>query len=771
MCLPSEVLIAGMAAAVVWRVMAPERKTYFAHSSNDAGVWDPLKKHLAEVAGLARIFAAVFGAEDAAYLAGLLHDLGKYGELFQLRLEGKEEGLDHWSIGASVCIERFRSWQAALIVQGHHVGLQWLDSLRGLRPADQERTVNAAGRRLTEPDREVLLQRLAADGLDLPAKIQTDPPRDQQIPAMLDVRMLYSALTDADYLATEQHFDPVAAELRCPAAELNPRHAADVLHTHLQALSAAASASPAVSTLRTDLLPACLSAADSPPGLFTLTAPTGTGKTLSTLAFALRHAAQNGLRRIVVVMPFLSIIDQTVKVYREAPSQLDAAIPLDRYILEHHSLAVEPSGADVEAARLRGLLAQNWDAPIVITTSVQILESLFSNSPAACRKLHRLTDSIIVFDKVQTLPLKLVQPTLAALSHLSARYRTSVVFSTATQPAFPHLHDPVSRLCVNGWRPHEIVSPELRLFERARRVRVQWPTGSGRTSWEDLVSQFEPFHQVLCIVNLKRHALELFRVTKTAWGQAAFHLSTAMCPKHREVVLSEIRARLREGSRCALVATQCVEAGVDLDFPAVFRSLGPLDAIAQAAGRCNRNGLLETGQLTVFLPVDERYPGRTYEQATDVTRMLLNSDPALSIDDPAVFESYFRDLYGIAAMENVKLTEALNATHFPDVRQNYKIIGEKSVNALVPYDLERYNELASRARNQGLDRQWVHDARPHAVSCFPGLVKDVFLEPVPLKNRRNDQNYSGDWFLYPFEKHYDRDTGLQIPSEMELLTS
>jgi CRISPR-associated endonuclease/helicase Cas3 len=399
--------------------MTPKRAVYFAHSKNDEGICNPLSKHLAEVAERAKAFAAVFGAGDTAQLAGLLHDLGKYGELFQRRLEGKEKGLDHWSIGASVGFARFRNPEVALVVQGHHVGLQWCDQgLRQLFPADLAQHVQNEGKRLTELDRDILLRRLAVDGLQLPTEIQRGTPAAQPIPAMLDIRMLYSTLTDADYLATERHFAPAAAELRCPAAELNPRHAADLLKTHLQELSSRNCASQEVSTLRNDLLQACLSAAAGPPGLFTLTAPTGAGKTLSTLAFALRHAAKNGLRRIVVVMPFLSIIDQTVQVYRDALSDMSATIPLDRYILEHHSLAVEPSDRDIEGMRLRGLLTQNWDAPIVITTSVQILESLFSNSPSACRKLHRLANSIVIFDEVQTLPLKLVQPTLAALSQV-----------------------------------------------------------------------------------------------------------------------------------------------------------------------------------------------------------------------------------------------------------------------------------------------------------------------------------------------------------------
>jgi CRISPR-associated endonuclease/helicase Cas3 len=740
--------------------------TYFAHSGNDQKEWDPLRAHLEAVAVQARGFAKFLDAEEDAYLAGLLHDLGKYGDLFQERLKGKESGLDHWSMGASVCLERYRNAEAAMAVQGHHIGLQWWEreELRKLLPAELEKYI-PEGRRLTEKDRGVLLGRLEDDGLTLPERVSRTPSDANCAAAMLDLRMLFSALADADYLATEAHFNPEAARMREPAAELRPGEAAEVLDRHLQALAARGDSSPAVAAMRRDLLAACRTAAESAPGLLTLTAPTGAGKTLSTLALALRHAEKHGLRRIVVVMPFLSIIDQTVRVYRDALAQMAGDDGMERYLLEHHSLAAETADSDGEVPRLRGMLAQNWDAPIVITTSVQFLESLFSNSPAACRKLHRLARSVVVFDEVQTLPLKVVLPTLATLSHLAARYRSSVVFSTATQPAFRHLDEKVRQYCTSGWRPREIVPDELRLFERARRVRVEWPRREERIGWQELVGQFADLRQVLCIVNLKKHARDLFHLLEPGWGSDVFHLSTAMCPKHRAAVLVEVRGRLEHGQRCALVATQCVEAGVDLDFPAAFRAMGPLDSIAQAAGRCNRNGKLEAGVLRVFRPEDAGYPPGVYKQAAGLTDALLNGEEGLSIDEPAGFEKYFRTLYSITSLEDPDLVNAIQAKHFPLVRKHYRIIDQDSVNVLVPYDSDRYEDLAEDARRGGLSRDWVVRARPHAVGCFRLATATAMVEPVRLK----DRTPSGDWFVYLDERHYHARTGLHIPSELEYL--
>jgi len=743
-------------------------KVYFAHSGNESGEWDPLANHLGEVADRARRFAAAFDCGDSAHVAGLLHDLGKYGDLFQRRLEGKESGLDHWTAGASVCLESFRQLgiYPALAIQGHHLGLQWweTDELRRLA-----RSEVPEGRRLTEGNPGILVERFRGDGLKLPEAISGPPCDSKSVSAMLDVRMVFSALVDADYLATEQHFQPEAARMREPAAALRPEEAEAALSRHLEKLAVEGGSSPEVRRMRRDLLDACRAAGEAESGLFTLTAPTGTGKTLSTLAFALRHARRHGMRRIVVVLPFLSIIEQTARVYREALAEVAQGEEMERYLLEHHSLALEDIRGEGEGVRLRAMLAENWDLPIVITTSVRLLESLFSNSPAACRKLHRLARSVVIFDEVQTLPVKIVVPTLAALSHLSARYGTSVVFSTATQPAFGHLNGRTREFCSGGWRPREIVPEELGLFVRAQRVRISWPKSGERMSWEELARRFQGLDPALCIVNLKKQAREFFHLLRLRWGSDVFHLSTAMCPRHRAAVLAEVSARLKDKRRCALVATQCVEAGVDLDFPAVFRALGPLDSIAQAAGRCNRNGAMTEGNLSVFIPEDPRYPPGAYKQAAELTAVLLQDSRGLSIDNPADFEKYFRALYDIAKLEHGPLVDAIKTKHFVETWRHYRVIDEDTVNVLVAYELDAYSALADEARAKGLSRDWVRRARPHAVGCFRREVENGHVEPVWVRARAGKQIESGDWFIYLHDQHYDSDAGLSIPEKLDFL--
>jgi len=741
-----------------------DQEAYFAHSENGAGVWNPLANHLRDVSSRARKFAEAFGLGESAYVAGILHDLGKYGDLFQKRLRGQESGLDHWTAGASVCLERFKSQgiAPALAIQGHHLGLQWWtkDELVKLVRLEIE------GRRLTECKLQTLLERFQADGLSLPDSIYAPAVEAKTVAAMLDVRMLFSALVDADYLATEEHFAPAAARMREPAAELRPDQAEEILNQYLAALGTKHRSSEAVAAVRADLMEACRAAGEKEPGLFTLTAPTGSGKTLSTLAFGLRHARRYGLRRIVIVLPFLSIIDQTVRVYRDALAEIAAQ---DRYLLEHHSLAMEQAEGEDNTARLRGMLAENWDAPVVITTSVQLLESLFSNSPSACRKLHRLAQSVVVFDEVQTLPLKTVVPTLAALSRLAERYRATVVFSTATQPAFMHLDQEVRAYCTSGWNPREIAPADLQLFKRLRRVRVSWPTEGERLTWEGLAERFKPLNQALCVVNLKKHAREIFGVLRNRREDQVFHLSTAMCPKHRGAVLAMVRQRLDNSKPCFLVATQCVEAGVDLDFPAVFRALGPLDSIAQAAGRCNRNGKLNAGDLHVFLPQDSRYPQGAYRQAAELTEVMLRAEKGLSIDDPAHFEEYFRSLYQIAELDHGELIEAINSKCFVEVRKHYRVIDQDTVNVLVAYDPETHGALAEEARTKGLTRDWIRRARPHAVSWFRREVEKAFVEPACVRERGGKLTASGDWFIYLRDQHYDPEVGLVLPKELEFL--
>jgi CRISPR-associated helicase Cas3 len=630
------------------------------------------------------------------------------------------------------------------------------------------------GRRLSTPGVG------AADELHLPAadalpESLYDHAIAHHAATMLDVRMLFSALVDADFIETEAHFDAKSGtrQYRDRSPALEPSHALDVLLTYIEKVAQESQAATGVNSLRADLLNACLECASGPQGRFTLTAPTGSGKTLSMLAFALKHAAQHNLRRVVMVIPYLNIIDQTARVYREILKPVFG----DGYVLEHHSLA-GTHGDDDGAAGVgesQRLQAENWDAPVIVTTSVQFLESLFSNRPSACRKLHRLAQSVILFDEVQTLPTGLAIPTLATLSRLVERYQATVVFATATQPAFSHLHDKVKEYCACGWQPEEIVPAALRLFDRARRTKVFWPEPEHRTRWDELAGSLasDDCRQSLCIVNLKRHALELFQKLRDRKvdEDSLFHLSTNMCPAHRRVVLDEVRQRLNDGLPCRLVSTQCVEAGVDVDFPVVYRAWGPFDSIAQAAGRCNRNGLLGSGEVRVFVPDDERYPPGAYEQAAAVTRVIAGTR-ALDFDDPAMFLEYFRQLYGIARPEdrNPELADAILRKDFADVARLYRVIEQDAVNVLVPYQPVEFKKLAEGARGYvGLTRDWILRARPYAVSLYrPKRGAPIRDRIVPLPAGRGEE--SDDWFEYVGDaKDYDPKTGLIVAGPIERL--
>jgi|LSQX01.1.fsa_nt_gb CRISPR-associated endonuclease/helicase Cas3 len=756
----------------------PDAPRFRAHSRSRTGHDDPVAVHLSRVSERTARYAARFNAQEEAAIVGLLHDLGKYGDLFQRRLDGLERGIDHWSPGAWACLAEYGlcGVAAALAIQGHHLGLQQLsdDAIQGMALS---KLANCHPRtlRLSAQDHTLLLQRMNADGLETP------PPPERSIysrelhaePAalLLDIRMLFSALVDADFIETEAHFDaagPDAPTYRPSGPDLAATQAEDYLHAYLSRLSQCSDAPEHVRQLRSDLLEVCIDAAENRPGVFTLTAPTGAGKTLSMLAFALRHARRHGLRRVVVVLPYLSIIDQTVAVYQKALAPMIAEAP--NYIIEDHSLARPPrTEADDEEKRAR-LLAENWDAPIVVTTSVQMLESLMSNRPSRCRKLHRLAQSVVLFDEVQTLPPELAVPTLATLARLSHHYGSTAVFSTATQPAFDHLHERVRRYCAAGWQPQEIVPHGLRLFDRARRTAVRWPEPGMKRSWPELATELAEHPQLLCVTNLKRHALELFDELCTIGAEGLFHLSTAMCPAHRRVVLEEVRGLLNAGDACRLISTQCVEAGVDVDFPIVYRSLGPLDSVAQAAGRCNREGQAEIGDVHIFMPDDDRlYPGGGYQQAAMVTEMLLRErEGELDIHDPAVFNHYYRSLYNLKNLtgdgqESNPLLQAMRSFDFEQVSRLYRLIEQNTINVLVPYNREVFSGLAAEVLESGLNREWITQARHHSIGIYQPRGNDPImrgLEQVPIVPGRE---YADDWFILRGDYYCER-RGLVPPA-------
>lgn len=758
---------------------------YYAHSGNGADRWHPLATHLASVAQLALEFSCDSAWKDEACLAGKLHDLGKYADRFQQRLHGKDHGLDHWSQGASLALTQFKSIAAALAIQGHHLGLQRgdLDSLRRLLPSALANSL-APGLELSDADISKLVARANQDGLvfQSPDNLAVKGWH-QVVAAMLDVRMLFSCLVDADFLDTEAHFngDASGKRYRTSGLTLDAESALAALNRHLvEQVRGASKAADGVRLARDTLWQTVFDAAQRPVGAFTLTAPTGSGKTLAMLRFALEHARRNKLRRIVLAVPYLTVIEQTARIYRGVFRNLP-----EHFVLEHHSLAglgEESAHGDAEGdeARQRRLLSENWDAPIVLTTNVQLLESLFSNRPSACRKLHRLAGSVIIFDEAQSLPAPLAVPTLAALSRLAEHHGASIVFATATQPAFESLHDVVAKHAVTGWQPHEIVADTSALFcLMPRRVDYEWRMLNGKTSWPDLADELrsDDCRQALVVCNLKRHALALLERLKDVEG--VVHLSTNLCAAHRRAVLNRVRERLAHGLPCRLISTQCVEAGVDLDFPLVYRAFAPLEAIAQAAGRCNREGRQpEPGRVVVFEPDDDCEPKRSfptfaYFQAAEVARSMLTAHGALDLDDPETFKRYYRSLYDVSqpASQAPGLDDALNSIDFVRTAHEYRLIEQNTFQLLVPW-ADRYDDfvaLRDEADRVGIGGDWMRRAQTLAVSVYRKADgAPAWAIPAKLKRyRAGGTAVSDEWFILE-GNFYDATLGLSPPEGPQL---
>ncbi|MDK9706624.1 MAG: CRISPR-associated helicase Cas3' [Desulforhopalus sp.] len=765
---------------------------YFAHSENNYKHKHLAKGHLSSVSDLAAKFAASTRWKDESSLSGRLHDLGKYADLFQKRLKGEESGLDHWSPGMWVALE-YHAVAAALAIQGHHIGLQSITNLRNATPANltERHPLNL---RLSDTNINRLKDRFSEDDLKVskPDSYAVEPQKGFQNPvaSMLDVRMLFSCLTDADFLDTEAHFEgnELGKRYRASGPTLDIPKAIYALEQFMVGKVRSTSQSDTiVRDARNSLWNMVVSSAEQEPGLFTLTAPTGSGKTLAMLKFALDHAACNGLKRLVLVVPYLSIIEQTAAIYRAIFQEFP-----ESFVLEHHSMAglgIEESKNDAEVIKERGrrLLSENWDAPIIITTNVQLLESLFSNRPSACRKLHNLMESVIMFDEAQTLPQSLAVPTLAALSHFSKAYRTTVLFATATQPAFDALDSAVRKFVPEGWCPIEVAPDHACLYDALRRYEVQWPKNGEKKDWVTLAEEIQGEKQVLCVVNLKSHTAAILReIRETA---AVFHLSTNLCAYHRRVVLDEVRARLKNGDPCQLISTQCIEAGVDVDFPVTYRAMAPLDAIAQAAGRCNREGRLITesgkrrmGEVRVFEPSMEGswrslYPTFAYYQATKVTEtmLIIAGETGIDLNAPAVFRDFYHRLYDLSKPEanNQELIEAFCAVDFVRVAREYRLIDSTTIQVLVPYmpQIDLFEELRQEQDVAGISAKWIRRAQGLAVSVFrPQLDHPAWGVLIPAKLRYGN-GVSDEWFI--LEDHidglYDEVFGLCLPQSHQIL--
>lgn len=718
-------------------------KIAYAHSlaGQPKSEWEPYVAHRDEVAQLARKFAHAFDAGDWGEVLGRWHDLGKLSQEFQDYLASTEDvdagenehttgRVDHSTFGArhaAKCCSGFVGQILAFCIAGHHSGLTDGTSTDCTHEQSTlKHRLDALAYTRCKPV-TVPLDDQITPKLMFPFK--TIPSRgDQPFSIAFFTRMLFSCLVDADRTATEAFCDaPKHAERT--RAKPDVATLRDAVDQSIDQLSANAEPTP-VNQIRAQVLSDCRATALAAPGLFSLDVPTGGGKTLASLSFALRHAATNGLRRVVVAIPFTSIIEQTAEICRKS---LGPHAELG--LIEHHS-NIEPK----RDTRANKLAAENWDAPLIVTTNVQLFESLFASATTPCRKLHRLANSVIVLDEAQTIPVDLLAPTLRALRELIERYGCSVVLCTATQPALVRREREFE---IGLSSPKSIISPERSLHTRLKRVEV---TQLGKLADDELVTRLAVERSVLCIVNTRPHASKLFEslINSADNKESCFHLSTFMCAQHRRDVLAKIRHRLKANEPCRVISTQLIEAGVDVDFPIVYRAPAGFDSIAQAAGRCNREGALtREGQPVlgnVYLFDTESPPpiGLLRDAASD-TRELLERfrNPLL----PEAIEAFFRQFYWDQGLKHQwdkpKVMEALHDEltkpnelqfRFREAARLYRLINDEGYQILVPYDKKARHLIDWLRSGKGVDYQMLRDAQRYLITVRENVFKQLVFQ-------------------------------------------
>ena len=744
--------------------------TYYAHSAQDElgnllpyEHWQTLQSHSVNVGEMAAKFARVFEAQEIACQTGQLHDLGKYSLPFQKRLEGETEFVDHSIAGAKIAVERWGNVIGKLMafcIAGHHAGLA-----NGNGEGDNRRTLKDRLALRFGADIPVL-DNLWQQEIKLPETLSAPPLKaDAHYPFFsyaFFTRMLYSCLVDADYLDTEAFYlklENKAVE-RGSYPDLN-----SLQHNFNQFINAfrrriaqapeqteAEKRNAALNRLRSEILDYAVEQAVQAQGLFTLTVPTGGGKTFTSMAFALEHAKRHGMRRVIYVIPFTSIIEQNAAEFRKAFGELG-----EQAVLEHHS-TFDDGKLQGEATKDKLRLAsENWDTPIVVTTAVQFFESLFADCSSRCRKLHNIAGSVIILDEAQMLPLNLLLPIMKAIKELAQNYRCSVVMCTATQPAVQ---------AENGFyrgfeNVREIAPKPTALFDKLRRTTVQH---IGTQTDADLLAKLGEHPQMLVIVNNRRHARSLYDQVKHLDG--TFHLTTLMCAKHRSQKLDEIRGRLKNGEPCRVIATSLIEAGVDVDFPLVMRAEAGLDSVAQAAGRCNREGKRPSENSFVWIFAPEEQWKAPPELATQAAVMRLTadsfSDDLLSTQAVA---AYFSELYQLkgSELDNKKILKMHNDTgqsldfSFQTVADKFRMIESHMQPLIIPFDGEAENLISSLHHADhigGLLRK----LQPYIVQipekALVALYKAGRIEPI------NEKNFGKQFYTLIGLDLYDEVAGL-----------
>lgn len=713
---------------------------YYAHTKDgkDEEYYQRLKDHLLNTAELSSKFASSFNAEKLAYIIGMFHDIGKYSNEFQKKLKGENIKVDHSTAGAQLALKNYGDFIGKIIaycVAGHHSG------------------INDYG---TNVKKNTLASRLKKEIFDYSSfENEIDIVKfNDKLNIKIDntnsffsiaffIRMLYSCLVDADFIDTEKYMNDGKVD-RSIGDSLDNLY--DKLSAHLETLK---NLNGDINIKRNDILKQCIEKANNTNGLFSLTVPTGGGKTKSSLAFALKHALKNKMNRIIYVIPYTSIIEQNASVFKEILGKDN--------VLEHHSNFIFDTKEDNEDAinnKLK-LAAENWDIPVVVTTNVQFYESLFSNKPSKCRKIHNISNSVIIIDEAQMIPHEYLKPCIVSLYELTKNYNCTVVLCTATQPTFNDV--------IKGIEIKEIIDNPQKLFMDFKRVNV---IKKGEVSDDYLSKELLANKQVLCIVNTRKHAKKLYEKIKE---DNTYHLSSLMCPIHRSNVLKEIKENLINGNECRVVSTQLIEAGVDIDFPTVYREVSGIDSIAQAAGRCNREGKIEKGEVFVFSSTEDysRISGwlnRT-KVAGEIT--LRNFEDALSLD---AINFYFKHIYDMEKIKKFDYKDIMKyfeergrelKFEFDSASDNFKIIEDNTYSIVIPFDKTALKIIESVKFSQH-PNSLLRKLQQYTVSVYESEYKALLDIGVI-------EDIDGLFYLLKDKKRYDDKEGLIFAEGSEAL--
>lgn len=753
------------------QVESGARNDLIAHvRKNTDGTWDEpqsLVRHLTETAELARGFTAKFDSGEWGLAAGLAHDVGKgrlvwqkylrsksgYGYDSEAHLEQKPGKIPHAIHGARLVEELFGKGIGRILaycIAGHHAGLPDWSPAEGAGQSSLQYQVSQV-RDLQSVDLRMTELVKPAQPVRFPWVFHNGPDLD----IALWIRMMYSSLVDADFLNTEKYMDPAKYESRgdyCSITELLTR-----LRKYLSDFDQKADAT-AVNQIRNEIRRRCIEMAAEKQGVFSLSVPTGGGKTLSSLAFALEHARKYKLDRVIYVIPYTSIIEQNADVFRAALG--------DDQVVEHHSSLDE----DDFTPQAR-LAAENWDAPVIVTTSVQFFESLFATKSSRCRKLHNITNSVVVLDEAQLVPVEYLKPILETMQLLVDHYHVTFVISTATQPAFGERE--IDGKLFKGLRNVKEIMGDReqvrKLYDSLKRVQVQLPKDlHSISSWEEIAGELKKYEQVLCVVSDRKSCRELHRLMP----EGTFHLSALMCGQHRSEIITRIKQKLKSEEPVRVVSTQLVEAGVDFDFPVVYRALAGLDSIAQAAGRCNREGKLPgLGKVIVF-NAPKKAPIGILRKAAETTGKIFSTHPEEPLEYE-LFEKYFTELYwkanSLDAKDIISLLKPDQqecGIYFRTAAEKFRMIDDsRQKTIIVRYG--KSGELIDLLKSQGPERQLMRKLQRYTVNISTkefeqmrqcGVVEEVQPNIFALAS---ELNYSKDTGLLVDETLYDPEQLIQ----------